>query len=116
MGIFLLLIVAGLVVSALRHGDAALVLFSQLNPDYADLCPTSGSCILGPQVWDTSGILPDRQFPGIVLKALFGYTQNLYLVQAIAYLVFLISVGTLYLQSIAGIAPQKSGSSTSTVS
>jgi high-affinity iron transporter len=114
MGILLLLIVAGLVVSALRHADAALVLFSQINPDYADLCPATGACILGPQVWDTSGILPDRQFPGIVLKALFGYTQNLYLVQAIAYLVFLGTVGTLYLQSIAGVSsPSPSSSSPS---
>jgi high-affinity iron transporter len=53
-------------------------------------------------VWDFSQILPDRQFPGILLKAFFGYTQTLYLVQAIGYLLFLVTVGTLYWRSISG--------------
>lgn len=106
MGVLLLLIVAGLVVSALRHLDAAVHLYAQLNPEWASLCPTpSGSCILGPLVWDASQVLPDRQFPGILLKALFGYTQTLYVGQAIAYLLFLSSVGGLYLRSITGQAP-----------
>jgi high-affinity iron transporter len=99
MGVLLLLIVSGLVVSALRHFDKAASLWSQLNPA-ANLCFSSASCILGPQVWDLSQILPDRQFPGILLKAFFGYTQTLYLAQAIGYLAFLALVGSLYLQSI----------------
>jgi high-affinity iron transporter len=49
-----------------------------------------------------SNVLPDRQFPGILLKAFFGYTQKLYWVQAIGYVVFLGTVGTLYLRSITG--------------
>jgi high-affinity iron transporter len=36
------------------------------------------------------------------LKAFFGYTQTLYVVQAIAYIVFLAIVGGLYFQSITG--------------
>ena len=101
MGVFLLLIVAGLVVSALRHFDGAIATLAPLDPKFASLCPgTHGACILGPQVWDASTVLPDKQFPGIVLKALFGYTQRLYLVQAIAYVVFLGSVGTLYFRSL----------------
>ncbi|MEO1210835.1 MAG: FTR1 family protein [Cyanobacteria bacterium J06638_20] len=101
MGVFLLLIVAGLVVSALRHFDGAIATLAQLDPQYAGFCPgTSGACLLGPQVWDASTVLPDKQFPGIILKALFGYTQRLYLGQAIAYLVFLGSVGTLYFRSL----------------
>jgi high-affinity iron transporter len=102
MGVLLLLIVSGLVVSALRHLDHGVALLSQVNPKYAALCPGTDSCILGPLVWDASEILPDRQFPGVLLKAFFGYTQRLYLVQAIGYLVFLLTVGGLYLQSITG--------------
>ncbi len=105
MGVLLLLIVAGLVVSALRHFDAAIALVTHLDPRFANLCFSRSSCILGPQLWDLSGVLPDRQFPGILLKALLGYTQKLYLVQAIAYLLFLGTIGTLYLQS---LTPPKS--------
>jgi len=101
MGILLLLIVAGLVVSMLRHFDGAIAALAQVSPQYADLCPNpQGSCFLGPQVWDLSDVLPDKKFPGVILKALFGYTQRLYGVQAIAYLLFLGTVGTLYLQSL----------------
>lgn len=101
MGVLLLLIVAGLVVSALRHFDGAIAALVQVAPQSANLCPgTHGACLLGPQVWDASQVLPDKQFPGIVLKALFGYTQRLYLVQAIAYLLFLGSIGTLYFRSL----------------
>lgn len=103
MGVLLLLIVSGLVISALRHFDQAVGLLAHLDPQFASLCSnTQPSCILGPLVWDTSHILPDRQFPGILLKALFGYTQRLYLVQAISYVLFLITVGGLYWQSITG--------------
>ncbi len=98
MGLLLLLIVSGLVVSALRHFDKAASLYSQLGE--TNLCFSAPSCILGPLVWDLSPVLPDRQFPGILLKAFFGYTQTLYLVQAVAYLVFLGVVGAIYLQSI----------------
>ena len=103
MGVLLLLIVSGLVISALKHLDAALLMLSQLNPQFAALCfSASTSCILGPQVWDASNFLPDRQFPGILLKSLFGYRQQLYLLQAVAYLAFLITVGSLYFRSLSG--------------
>lgn len=101
MGVLLLLIVSGLVVTALRHFDQAIATLAQLNPQFAALCfSSSTSCILGAQVWDFSHILPDRQFPGVLLKAFFGYRQTLYLAQAIGYLLFLSTVGTLYLQSV----------------
>ncbi len=101
MGIFLLLIVAGLVVSVLKDIDSGLAMLAQINPQYADICfSNSTSCILGAQVWDASGVLPDKEFPGILLKALFGYRQQIYLVQAFAYLAFLITVGTIYLRSL----------------
>lgn len=114
MGILLLLIVAGLVVSALRHFDAAIALLTQLNASFATLCFSQDSCILGPQLWDFSRVLPDRQFPGILLKALFGYTQKLYLVQAIAYLLFLSTIGTLYLQSLTPTKPNPIPNASST--
>lgn len=98
MGIFLLLIVGGLVVGALKHFDAALALLSQLSIN--NLCLGNESCILGIQVWDGSNFLPDKEFPGIILKALFGYRQTLYLGQVIAYFSFLVAIGTAYFRSL----------------
>jgi high-affinity iron transporter len=106
MGIFLLLIVAGLVVSALAHLDAALTYWHQMHPS-ASVCftnpfATNSSCLLGPLLLDTQGFLPERQFPGIVLHTLFGYEDQLYLGEAIAYVAFLAIVGSLYLRSLTG--------------
>lgn len=98
MGIFLLLIVGGLVLGVLKHFDAAVALISQLT-NYNWCFSDSGSCLLGPKVWDAAAFLPDREFPGIILKALFGYRQTLYLGQVIAYLLFLITVGGAYWNS-----------------
>ncbi len=113
MGIFLLLIVAGLVVSALAHLDAALTYLTQINPSAA-VCFTNplaknASCLLGPILLDTRAFLPERQFPGIILHTLFGYEDQLYLVEAIAYVLFLAIVGSLYLRSLAGWKAVKAG-------
>ncbi|MEW6498815.1 MAG: FTR1 family protein [Cyanobacteriota bacterium] len=102
MGVLLLLIVAGLVVGALRHFDQAIAAFTQINPLYEGWCfyydplAKNSSCILGPMVWDTTRILPDNKFPGVIFKALFGYRSQIYLVQAVGYLLFLFTIGTLY--------------------
>ncbi|MDJ0510068.1 MAG: FTR1 family protein [Crocosphaera sp.] len=101
MGIFLLLVVGGLVLGALKHINLLVMLLSQLDPSFAQWCFLPGdSCILGSLVWDGSEILPDTTFPGVILKALFGYRQNLYLGQVIIYLLFLVSVGSLYFSSL----------------
>ncbi|MEG3833617.1 MULTISPECIES: FTR1 family protein [unclassified Microcoleus] len=106
MGILLLLIVAGLAVSALKHFDQAAGILSQMNSKYAAICvyydrlAPVHSCILGPMVWNAAEILPDRQFPGVILKALFGYRERLYLVQAAAYTIFLTTIGSLYFQKL----------------
>jgi high-affinity iron transporter len=111
MGVFLLLIVSGLVISALKSVNLAVIEFSAIAPQFASWCHGgTDSCILGPQVWDATQILPDNRFPGVVLKALFGYRSQLYLVQAIAYLVFLITAGGLYFQSITGQETVSQGS------
>jgi len=108
MGILLLLIVAGLVMSALKHFDDAVGSLAQIDRQSEALCfyyerfTKDPSCILGPRVWDTANILPDDKFPGIVLKALFGYREKLYLVQVAAYVVFLTTVGGLYFRSLGG--------------
>ncbi len=99
MGILLLLIVGGLVVSALKNIDAAIFALSMLQPAQ-NLCFSSDSCILGALAWDISSILPDSQFPGVIFKALLGYRDHLYWLQVIGYSLFLISVGTLYLRSL----------------
>ncbi|MEG4807438.1 FTR1 family protein [Microcoleus sp. F8-D3] len=106
MGILLLLIVAGLAISALKHFDQAAGILSQMNSKYAAICfyydrlAPLHSCILGPMVWNAAEILPDRQFPGVLLKALFGYRDRLYLVQAAAYTIFLTTIGSLYFQKL----------------
>ncbi len=110
MGIFLLLIVSGLVISALAHFDTAVHTLAQMDRQSESLCfyyehfAKNPSCILGPMVWNTSKILPDRQFPGIILHTLFGYTDKLYLVEAIAYVLFLATVGSVYFRSLGGKA------------
>ncbi len=101
MGILLLLIVGGLAIGVLKHFDAAITLLAQLDWHYSAWCFGEGtSCILGPQIWDASEILPDREFPGVILKSLFGYRQTLYLGQAIAYVLFLATVGGAYFRSL----------------
>ncbi len=100
MGVFLLVIVSGLVISALKDLDQAVLHLSQMTPNGSGLCSANRSCILGPQVWDGRQFLPDKQFPGVLLKTLFGYREQLYLVQAIAYLLYLVSMGLLYWQSL----------------
>ena len=115
MGILLLLIVAGLAVSALKHFDQAAAILSQIDRQYAAICifydrtAQIHSCILGPMVWNAAGVLPDRQFPGVILKALFGYRERIYLLQALGYTIFLLAVGGLYFQKLGpqATAPSK---------
>ncbi|MDX2256675.1 MAG: FTR1 family protein [Pseudanabaenaceae cyanobacterium bins.39] len=105
MGIFLLLIVAGLVISAIGHLDKAVAAYAHLAdislcfPSDSALTGTS-SCLLGGIVWNIHEILPDNQFPGILLKAMFGFRDRLFLGQAIAYFTFLILAGWLYFRSL----------------
>ena len=114
MGVLLLLIVAGLVVSALHHFDVAIATLARMDRASESLCfyyerfTKNPSCILGPRIWDASKILPDNTFPGVILKTLFGYRQNLFLVQAVAYVGFLITVGGIYFRSLGiGVSQQK---------
>lgn len=101
MGIFLLLIVAGLIISALKNFDGAMVILSQINPKYQNICLfDQGSCLLGFKIWNASNFLPDSKFPGILLKTLFGYRDQIYLVQLMAYFLFLGIVGKLYFSSL----------------
>ncbi len=108
MGVLLLLVVAGLVVTALGQFDTVISTLASQNRASESLCvyyehfTKVHSCILGPKVWDLSRVLPDDRFPGAILSALFGYTHRLYQVQAIAYLVFLGTIGGIYFQSLAG--------------
>ncbi|MBE9037401.1 FTR1 family iron permease [aff. Roholtiella sp. LEGE 12411] len=112
MGVLLVLIVAGLVVTALQRFDEAVASVALSSRASENLCfyyerfTKIHSCILGPMVWNTAKILPDEQFPGIILKALFGYRENLYIVQAVGYLVFLFTVGGLYFRSLTPPSPK----------
>ncbi len=108
MGVVLLLVVSGLVVTALGHVDTVMATLANQSRATEGLCfyyerfTRVHSCVLGAQVWNLSQVLPDDRFPGLVLSALFGYTQRLYAVQAVAYTVFLITIGSIYFQSLAG--------------
>ncbi|MEO1444769.1 MAG: FTR1 family protein [Cyanobacteria bacterium J06635_11] len=102
MGVFLLLIVAGLVVSVFKNLDAAFSALTILKPEL-DLCISTQSCILGPQLWDASAFLPDKAFPGILLKTLLGYRDHIYLLQLVVYLAFLAGVGGRYFRSLNAI-------------
>jgi high-affinity iron transporter len=110
MGALLLLIVSGLVVTALGHFDTAINTLAQLDRKSESLCffyerfakPQNRDCILGPMIWNASQVLPDDRFPGVILSTLFGYTQRLYLVQAVSYGIFLITVGSVYFRSLTG--------------
>jgi high-affinity iron transporter len=108
MGILLLLLVAGLLITALGHFDTVMQTLASRDRASESLCfyyahfTRHPSCILGPAVWDLSKILPDDRFPGLLLSALFGYTQRLYQVQAIAYVLFLLTIGGIYFQSLSG--------------
>lgn len=121
MGVLLLLIVAGLVVSAMADFDTAVKSLSQMNRESESLCfyyerfTKNPSCILGPIVWNTTQVLPQDKFPGIILHTLFGYADKLYIVQAVGYLVFLFTIGGLYFRSLnsRNPLPGKNGKSSS---
>lgn len=108
MGVLLLLIVAGLLLSALGNFDRAIQALSLINSSSKEFCFSSEhftpihSCILGPLVWDFHQILPDDQFPGLIFKTLLGYKDRLFLVQVITYVMFLVTVGTFYFQNLEG--------------
>lgn len=106
MGLLLLLIVGGLVVSVCKNLDAAFATISRLDTQTLDLCFSQTSCILGPLLLDTSTQLPERQFPGLILKTLLGYRDHLYLGQLMAYVGFWATVGGRYFRS---LSPRPSG-------
>ena len=99
MGTLLLLIVAGLAVSLLRKLDLAAALMAGIGGP--DLCWGTGpACLLGPQVWNWQAQLPDARLPGLLLKTLFGYRDQIYLLQAVAWSLLLLGVGGLYRRSL----------------
>ncbi|MEM6445142.1 MAG: FTR1 family protein [Cyanobacteria bacterium P01_D01_bin.123] len=103
MGIFLLLVVGGLVVSVCKYVDASAIALSQnLATDFCTALPANASCVLGPQIWNAAATLPDKRGLGLVLKIIFGYRDRVYLAQIIAYVIFWLAIGKTYLQS-AGI-------------
>jgi len=107
MGVFLLLIVAGLVVSSGHAFDEAAAIFVTINPDFQYLCFSTDSCILGTQIWDLSNSLSDKKLPGILLKSLFGYRDHIYLLQFLSYIIFLVTTLIIYFLELSKPIPQK---------
>jgi len=103
-----LLIVSGLVISSLAAFDLANTIDKVLNPAtgaYEFLDPPHHIIpwfTLGSQVTDMTSILPQSKFPGILLATMFGYTDKLYAVQLVTYLMFLFGAGTIYFRTLAG--------------
>jgi high-affinity iron transporter len=100
MGVLLLLIIGGLVISFFRNLDLTIAALSQLSATSGNLCISQQSCLLGPLLWDAHTILPDKQFPGILLKTLLGYRDRLYAGQLLAYGLFLLTVGGTFFRSL----------------
>jgi high-affinity iron transporter len=104
MGIFLLLIVAGLVVSTLAHFDLAFSRLAAIHPNFSLCANASGlpeaTCFLGTQLWDARRILPEKAFPGIILHTLLGYEDQFYLLEALSYGAFLAIMGGFYWRSL----------------
>jgi len=110
MGAILVVVVAGFVVSALKNLNLAIELVAQVYPQWSALCDSdASSCILGTQVWDLRNVLPDREFPGVLLKLLLGYRDRIYELQAVSYLLFLSTIGGLYFQSLSAGTRSKIG-------
>lgn len=111
LGSVLLLIVSGLVITALSALDLANTIDKVLNPAtgaYEFLNPPHRIVPwfgLGAQVTDTSTSLPQGKFPGIIFATMFGYTDKIYALQLFSYLVFLLTAGTIYFQTLSGRQP-----------
>jgi high-affinity iron transporter len=108
LGSVLILIVSGLVITALSALDLANTIDKVLNPAtgaYEFLNPPQKIIPwfgLGGQVTDTTAVMPQDKFPGILLATMFGYNDKLYAVQAISYLLFLVTAAIIYFQTLSG--------------
>ncbi len=108
LGVILLLIVSGLVITSLSAFDLANTIDKVFNPvtqSYEFLDPPRRVIewyTLGSQVTDTSTILPADKFPGIIFSTLFGYSDKLYATQIVSYCIFISTMGTLYFRSLGG--------------
>jgi high-affinity iron transporter len=111
LGTILLLIVSGLVITALSALDLANTIDKVFNPatgSYELLNPPQRIVPwfgLGPQVTDTTTSLPQGEFPGVLFATMFGYTDKLYALQVVCYLAFLVTAGTIYFQTLSGKQP-----------
>jgi high-affinity iron transporter len=108
LGTVLLFIVSGLVITSLSALDLANTVDKVLNPAtgaYEFLNPPQKFVswfTLGRQITDTTAILPQDKFPGILFATMFGYSDKLYAVPLVAYLIFLSTAGFLYFQTLSG--------------
>jgi high-affinity iron transporter len=108
LGTLLLLIVSGLILTTLSALDLANTVDKVLDPAtgaYQFLNPPQKVIpwfSLGAQVTDTSAILPQGKFPGIILSTMFGYSDRLYALQVVSYVLFLSLAAIAYFRTLAG--------------
>jgi high-affinity iron transporter len=102
MGLLLLGVVGGLVISALQHLDQAAVMWGR--PEIC-LWPSAGVCNLGPLVWQGPGWLLADRLPGLLLKTFLGYRDRLHALQLTIYLLFWVAIGGSYWRSLQPPSP-----------
>jgi high-affinity iron transporter len=108
LGTVLLLIVSGLVLTALSALDLANTIDKVIDPAtgaYQFLNPPQKIIpwfSLGAQITDTSAMLPQDKFPGIILSTMFGYSDKLYALQVVSYVLFLSAAAIAYFRTLAG--------------
>jgi high-affinity iron transporter len=108
LGTVLLLIVSGLVLTSLSALDLANTVDKVLDPAtgaYQFLNPPQKIIpwfSLGSQLTDTSNLLPQGQFPGIIFATMFGYSDRLYTLQVVSYFLFLSTAAIAYFRTLAG--------------
>ncbi|MGD1937311.1 MAG: FTR1 family protein [Cyanophyceae cyanobacterium] len=105
MGAVLIVLIGALTISALKHGNGVALVANDLG--LIDCWSLPDSCVLGPQLWDLSSVLSDRQFPGLVFKTLLGYRDHLYVAQAIAYIATVATISALYLRSFSTLSTKQ---------
>jgi high-affinity iron transporter len=108
LGTVLLLIVSGLVITSLSAFDLANTVDKVLDPatgTYQFLNPPQKIVSwfgLGSQITDTTVVLPQGKFPGIVLATMFGYSDKLYALQIVGYFLFLATAAMVYFRALSG--------------
>lgn len=96
IGLFLSLMVGGMTVIMLKNFNESVGFINEISSNQNYCFFSQDSCLLGIAIAHFQNFLPDNQFPGILLKIIFGYQQEIYLVQLIVYVILVAILIKLY--------------------